>query len=287
MVAGRSDKRVPTERQRIADAVWESDLTTAQKVVMLAFLKYAGEGVDKVWVTTPECARITGLSEATVKRAIRELVRLGWLVVVELPRPRRTGRYRLATPLTMSGDDEATPATTAGDGDRMSGELRSLSAATPLTVSDQPQTEPRTTTTNVGGPSTKPSPPLSIDYLYAPQALDQGTGTAGERGPWMDLESNDELQKRSDGRAAAVPDRPPSAQNFPRETPTDPVGVDAYPGVSPEQSLIRCERHQDVEWPWGTTDDPGCEDCAEWLSATILTAPLRRLQRTYDQETSA
>jgi predicted transcriptional regulator of viral defense system len=66
-----------TERQRIGDAVWESSLSWTRKLVMFAHLEFAGDGVGSI--TTSECARVTGLSPRTVRRAVRELETAGWV----------------------------------------------------------------------------------------------------------------------------------------------------------------------------------------------------------------
>lgn len=89
-------------RAQWRDAVWESDLEPMQKLVALAFEKYAGTGIDEVWVSWPELMRLTGLSRDTVNRALKVLGPAGWLVVIERARQHRSARYALRIPLQQS-----------------------------------------------------------------------------------------------------------------------------------------------------------------------------------------
>ena len=69
-------------------------------MVALAFEKYAGRGLDDVWVSGSELRRVTRLSRDATARAVRGLKDKGWIVLTEKPRQHRSGRYRLTIPQT-------------------------------------------------------------------------------------------------------------------------------------------------------------------------------------------
>lgn len=143
-----------TPRQRWIDAVWASDLAPTHRLVAHAFARYAARGLDDVWLAQSHLCTITGLTKPTAIKATRALIDLGWLVIVEPARQRRSARYALTTPrgqatsplepsqgesqLTTSDSPRGkpgTPSDKAGD----------LQGATdlPQTTSMNPKTEPQ------------------------------------------------------------------------------------------------------------------------------------------------
>jgi hypothetical protein len=87
-------------RQAWQDAVWEDpDLTTHERLVALAFAKYAGSGMDSVWIARAELVRITKMSRTKAIASIRTLEAQGWLVETEPSRQHKSTRYRLVQPV--------------------------------------------------------------------------------------------------------------------------------------------------------------------------------------------
>lgn len=84
-------------RDRWADAVWESTLTSSQKLVALAYADHAKSG-RTAYVTQDRLVERTGLSRPTVNAALRELERGGWLTGPEERPKRRTVTYSLTLP---------------------------------------------------------------------------------------------------------------------------------------------------------------------------------------------
>src|SRR5690625_2584272 len=87
-----------TPRMKWTDAVWESDLTSTQKLVALTYAKYAGASMDDVWVVMPRLMELTSLARATIQRALRVLEREGWLVVIQRSSQHRSTHYALRIP---------------------------------------------------------------------------------------------------------------------------------------------------------------------------------------------
>lgn len=92
-------------RHAWVDAVWAtSDLKPLEKLVALAYAKYAGEGTERVWVTFDRLVSHTCLSRDAASRALRGLREKGWLVMVEAARQQRAARYQLVEPVSRTGD---------------------------------------------------------------------------------------------------------------------------------------------------------------------------------------
>jgi biotin operon repressor len=105
-----------TARLRWRDAIWEApDLRPLQRLVALAYEKYAGNGVNDVWVSGEELRRVTGVSRSTANDALRALEAAGWLVVVRKATQHYSTRYRLVVPRTQHSDSQnaASPSSVA------------------------------------------------------------------------------------------------------------------------------------------------------------------------------
>lgn len=77
----------------------DPDLTAHERLTALAFAKYAGAGMDAVWVERGELVRITGMSRSKAIQCVRALELGGWLVLVQKARQHSSSRYRLCIPV--------------------------------------------------------------------------------------------------------------------------------------------------------------------------------------------
>lgn len=84
-------------RDAYTRAVWASDLTTAQRIIALAYADHASSG-DMAWIPLPRLARLTGLARSTAAKHLAALAATGWLEVAESARQHRATRYRLTIP---------------------------------------------------------------------------------------------------------------------------------------------------------------------------------------------
>lgn len=70
-----------TERQMWTDAVWDSDLSTTEKIVALCYAKFAGRTWPESWVAGSQLGRNTSLKSKDARiRAVWKLVVKGWLI---------------------------------------------------------------------------------------------------------------------------------------------------------------------------------------------------------------
>jgi hypothetical protein len=89
----------PSHAQLYRDAVWDSELAVAQRMVALVYADHA-RGTEYSWVVYPRLLQRSGIrSNATVAAAIRALVVAGWLVEAGHPLGNpRSVLYRLTIP---------------------------------------------------------------------------------------------------------------------------------------------------------------------------------------------
>lgn len=100
--AGQPANRQPTPAQLWTDAVWAAspdDLTTAERLVALAYGDHAGRG-DTAWVVSRRLAQRCGFkSNGTATRVVRALCAKGWLYPVgPATRHRQVIVYKLTLP---------------------------------------------------------------------------------------------------------------------------------------------------------------------------------------------
>lgn len=79
--------------------MWASELRPLERLVALAYAKHAGSNTV-VWVSMADLLRDTGLTRNSARKALRELVDAGWLVLVQKERQQHAARYRLSIPST-------------------------------------------------------------------------------------------------------------------------------------------------------------------------------------------
>jgi len=93
-------------RHRWTEAVWESDLTPAERLVCLVFADHSRQGdTFGVWVTLDRLQQRTGYSRDTVNRVLGQLRDAGWLTVTEKAKQHRATRYALTIPTSQQSDD--------------------------------------------------------------------------------------------------------------------------------------------------------------------------------------
>lgn len=96
-------------RHAYTDALWKPNaLRPAEKLVALAYVKYAGAADPKTkekapddiaWVDWPTLSDMTGIRSKTgLSRATKGLVEAGWMDQIEPARQHRAPRYQLTIP---------------------------------------------------------------------------------------------------------------------------------------------------------------------------------------------
>ena len=94
------------DRLEWRDAVWESiTLKPADKLVALAYEKFAGDGTTRVFVAPEVLHQLTGYSRSTYTLARSRLEVAGWLTVSEPARQNFSTRYALTLPADLSRPD--------------------------------------------------------------------------------------------------------------------------------------------------------------------------------------
>lgn len=93
-------------RDAFTREVWGSSLKPNQRLVALAYADHARDQ-EFAFLTMLRGKATTGLSQASLRRAIRELEKAGWLEVKELGGPKRATRYWLRIPAQQSQPETA------------------------------------------------------------------------------------------------------------------------------------------------------------------------------------
>ena len=98
--------------------VWDQDLPTSQKMLLLAIADHSDDDGDNAWPSKARLARKVGLSENRIRQMLRELEAAGWITTERqqggthrTPSDRRPNLYRVVMderglthePLTISG----------------------------------------------------------------------------------------------------------------------------------------------------------------------------------------
>ena len=139
----------PTPRQLWADAVWEdTTLSPHEKLVALLFAKFAGKGIESVFVSRRVIQRYTGIGRTKVNEVVTSLDDRGWLDRVEKERAQRAPRYRLRVPDTRVScgdtlDESDGAASVSRDGVRMSRGDGQGAATRPRTTKGTTTSNPR------------------------------------------------------------------------------------------------------------------------------------------------
>jgi len=91
---------------KIMGVVWDAKLKPTEKFILLAYADHADHDGTNIFPAVRKIVEKTGFSERTVRKATRELERLGWLVS-DGEGPQGTNRWRI--PLDMGGAADAPP----------------------------------------------------------------------------------------------------------------------------------------------------------------------------------
>ena len=97
------------------DHVWESTLTPNQRLVAFALERFmSSTDLGDARPSVDTLCRCTGLGERTVQRCLRELVRAGWIRIIEPARQHRATTYQGRIPGTPEAPLGVPPATSSG-----------------------------------------------------------------------------------------------------------------------------------------------------------------------------
>jgi hypothetical protein len=117
MAASRTDKPRISPLFTWRSAVAESDdLPATAKLVALTLSLYMSELGDSAFPSQATLAKRTSLNEQTVKKQLRELRRLGWLVVVANASKGRPVQYAAAIPDAGGAETTPSPSESTKDG---------------------------------------------------------------------------------------------------------------------------------------------------------------------------
>jgi hypothetical protein len=106
---------VATLRHRYRDALWDSDLGKHELWVALALEKFmSSKDLGGAYPSVETLARLTRLGERTVQRALKGLVRLGWIHPTRPANQHRPTTYQGCLPVTPGDQSGVTTASPRG-----------------------------------------------------------------------------------------------------------------------------------------------------------------------------
>lgn len=143
---------------RVMTVVWDSDLETTKKFILLYYADRGSDEGENIWPSVATVAKKTGYSERTVQRVTNAMLREG-LLIPDGKGPKGTNRYKIALSTVQNyhlqgGGDTVTPPQESQGGDI---DARKTKGGVTLTPSrgDTVTPEPSLTTIKNTEPSIK------------------------------------------------------------------------------------------------------------------------------------
>lgn len=184
-------------RARFSESVWQSELSTSERIVALCYADHARAG-STAWVTADRLAARTGLSKRHAIRCRNELIKKGWLIEVNAATPTTAAEYRLmiGTGATTSPPTRALHA--AGDDAKSPLGVTQNTGRDDTTSAPEVTPDPRRTDTTSDNPTTHPG-----TYPITSHPADIDAGEHDHNGPdgWRGCPSPDCLRARSNHHA--------------------------------------------------------------------------------------